>query len=214
MKKKLFFYCIIFFGFVGFISAQRQVFNASHRWEWGIKAGVNYDWVSNMQDGVSKLGFRLGAKVEKHLAFNCYFQSSWMFTSRGFSFSQKNYLEGYFQAYFLEINGLFLFKFGNSKKKEGFFLGGGPYFAYGLLGNSKITDLRASSANHNPEYFKTFGRHPNALTKWDIGFHAGVGYDFNTHWQIAVYYNLGLNRVKGETNWQWRGGHAVLVYSF
>lgn len=196
------------------ILPQRQVFNATHRWQWGIKAGVNYDWVSDMQDGVAKFGFRTGITAEKYLAFNCYFQPSLVLTSRGFSFLQQNYYEGGYQAYFLEIDGLFIFKFGSSKGARGLFFGGGPYFSFGLFGNSEITDLRASATNHEPDIFKTFGSHPNALTKWDIGFHPGLGYDFNKHWQIAAYYNLGLNRVKGGTNWQWRGGHVVLVYTF
>jgi len=112
--------------------------------------------------------------------------------SPGGSFTAKgkttyNYLE-------MPVNVLYNIPIGGGK----FFIGGGPYIAYGLSGKSTGTTIIASQngaiTNIN-DYPLTFGSQQGDLKRFDFGLGALGGFELNNGLSISVGYEHGLTNI-------------------
>jgi hypothetical protein len=83
-----------------------------------------------------------------------------------------------------------------------FFVGGGPYLAYGLSGKSKSTTTytyNGVATTNDANYTLTFGNTENNLNRLDFGLGALGGFQLNNGLSISAGYQHGLSNVENSS---------------
>lgn len=191
-----------------------NVQSSKEPWKYGLRAGLSYD-NTTLKQGVSyKFGWKAGFVAEKRLVYNLYFQPSLSFLSKGFKSEIPNYEKVDVNAYMLEgVLGL-LIKFGDDRTGSGLYISASPYFTYGVGGKSDFVDLRSptDSTFYGSATINTFSNdHYQPL---DIGFQLGLGYDLNHKWSIGGIYNFGMQKMRNDANYRWKGFQIHLSFFF
>lgn len=191
-----------------------NVQSSNQPWKFGIRAGLGYDVASIQQGAEYKLGFKAGLVGEKRLVYNMYFQPSLSFQNKGYSYELPFNEKGDINAYLIEGVAGILMKFGDERVGKGLVIVISPYFTYGIGGKSSFEDLRDSTIENYYDNIREKTFSDNRLTKFDIGFQLGLGYDLNHNWEIGGSYNFGMLRMQTYTNFRWKGFQAHLSYFF
>ena len=168
MKKALLF--IALFGSINFVMAQSVNF--------GLKGGINFSSLSASFGGSTVTtsnasGFHVGAVVDVGLG-DWSLQPGLLYSTKGVSNGTFNYLE-------VPVNLLYNFKIPEAGK---FFLGAGPYAAYGISGSNGIT----------------FGGGVNDVGNPDFGLNFLVGVRFKDGLMFSANYGLGLTNLNNDTS--------------
>jgi hypothetical protein len=199
-----------FFLSILLIAAMSPAFAQSVKF--GISGGLNESILSlqstTNNDNSRLTGFQAG--IFSDIDFGCISLSPGLFyTTKG----QKNisslsdatsgsifYSKGQVTYNYLElpVNVLYNVKVGAGK----FFIGGGPYLAYGLSGKAKrittVTQNGATTTN-DENYTLTFGSTDNDIKRFDFGLGALGGFQLSNGVSISVGYQRGLTNVENSS---------------
>lgn len=191
-----------------------NVESSKEPWRYGVRAGLSYD-NATLKQGVSyKFGWKAGFVAEKRLVYNLYFQPSVSFQNKGFHSEIPNYEKTDVNAYMLEgVLGL-LIKFGDDNKGSGLYISASPYFTYGIGGKTEFVDLRnpADSTFYGSASVNTFAN--DLYQPLDLGFQLGLGYDLNRKFSIGTFYYFGMQKMRNDANYRWKGFQFHLSYFF
>lgn len=179
--------------------------------QWGVKAGGNLSaMLIKDPTGYTKVklrpGFHIGGTADMPLSDKFSFQSSLLFTSKGFTIDKSGgaqYLYGVdrikFTSYYIELPVNFIFKpqVGNGKM----LLGAGPYIAYGLGGRWKA-EAGGMSVKGKLKFLNDFSSTDSSMggnnrtipyTKpFDFGANILIGYEFSKNLYFHINGQLGL----------------------
>ncbi len=158
--------------------------------QFGIRGGMNCSsaWVNDVSGSKFKLGYHIGATVDYQLSKKFLLQSGLFFTAKGSKqedLDASSYVGGRpdwthtFNQLYLEIPIYAAWRMEVSKSLD-LILGAGPYFAYGIGGESKQKLNSGVWANGETQHtWKTFGDgvfdknldwlHNEALDRFDFG---------------------------------------------
>jgi hypothetical protein len=164
----------------------------------GIKAGVtsNY-WAfshteSDAKLGGSKVGFYAGGIANIPLSAHLTFQPNLLVSRKGARMEEQD-----FTTWNIELPAHLLYT------HNGFFVGAGPNFSYGLDGRLKSDDI---SDGESDIYSK--GEVDNAFKRFEIGSSVLIGYNFPGGLTLSANYVQGLNNIiTGTTD------HKVKIYT-
>jgi hypothetical protein len=193
MKKILTLLCLT--CLTGFSFAQSLNF--------GIKAGVNFSKLSESGSGVtvntsSTTGFHIGAVADIGFA-NLSLQPGILYSTKGGSLgsatmggtakSTLNYIE-------VPVNLLYNINVVVGK----IFIGGGPYFGYGISGKSTVTGVFTTSGSGTETQNLTFGSGTNDVKNPDYGVNFLGGIRFSSGFSASVGYGLGLANLSNDSS--------------
>lgn len=115
----------------------------------GIRGGMNISNLTSYYDGDTyteklKVGYNLGATMDCHLTKDFYIRTGLSLTSKGAKVDKIIDIDGIeysskMEAVYLQVPVYFAYKtfMGNSSNMK-ISVAGGPYFAYGIAGNSEL----------------------------------------------------------------------------
>ena len=164
----------------------------------GARVGMNVANIGgDYDDGDAKLGLKAGIVATFPLADNIYLEPGLYFSPKGSkgesidggvtykSFCNLNYVE-------IPINGVYKYEINSNLTVRGHV---GPYFAFGILGKSKVkidgkVDKDSKVKNFNDGHNKA-GRPNKDYSKFDFGFDFGAGIEFSVCY-LGVQYDLGV----------------------
>jgi hypothetical protein len=149
----------------------------------GVKAGLNMASLSDTDNSKMKVGFKVGPTMELAVAPSMSFQTALLLSSRGVDFDEG---DGTISANYLELPVTFAYKYPIAPDTR-IYGNVGPYFAYGIYGDSK---------GYSGNKFDTFGDE-GILENFDFGFTIGVGMEI-TKLNFGLNYDLGLTNCAKE----------------
>lgn len=169
----------------------------------GIKAGVNFSKLAASSGGLtltssSTTGFHVGAVVD--LGFdNWSLQPGLLYSTKGGTYGSAadggtakltlNYVE-------VPVNLLYNIPLVVGKV----FIGGGPYFGYGISGKGTTTGAFTSTGSGTETQNLTFGSGPGDTKNPDYGVNFIGGFRFNTGLSFSVGYGLGLGNLSNDSS--------------
>ena len=193
MKKTLLLLCLT--SFISFSYAQSLNF--------GIKAGVNFSKLSASASGVTltsstSTGFHIGGVVD--IGFESWsLQPGILYSTKGGTYGSAadggtakltlNYIE-------VPVNILYNIPVGVGK----IFVGGGPYFGYGISGTGTTTGAFTSTGSGTESQNLTFGSGPNDTKNPDYGVNFLGGIRFEKGFAVSVGYGLGLGNLSNDSS--------------
>jgi hypothetical protein len=153
----------------------------------GIQAGAVLSDQSISGDGIdvsfdSKIGATFGLMADKQIGKSVGFQTALNYVMKGYEFNESGYGDFSVTLNYLEIPLNFLYR---PNAEKGFFIGGGPSFAFGLGGKAKSGDEEEDIEFGGEDNYKSF----------DFGLNLMAGYLLSKNLQIALNYNLGLSNI-------------------
>lgn len=203
--------CLLCFACLQAQPEKSKVKSSKDPWRFGVKANLSYDNTTLKSVSDYKLGYKVGMIAEKHLVYNLHFQPSVSFAQKGFEIEILNNFKRDVDALLAEVDLGLLLKFGDERLGRGVFLSIAPYFTYGFGGKTKETVLNPIKEDYNVEKeIQTF----EYCNRSDLGFKLGIGYDFSKHWEVAVNYTFGMNKIVNTDNYKWKAWNLQLVYFF
>jgi len=193
MKKLLLSITALLFATGGAFAQQEMGF--------GLKAGVNfpnYHWSGDGTETSSITNFHITAFLDAPIV------EDWFYVQPGISLQGKGAKladEGDFKlkqsTMWIEVPVNFVAKF-PAADAGSFFIGAGPYVAFGISGKNKIEN-GDSSVEHNIPDFE-FGGDDGALKTTDFGLNFIGGFEFNNGLMIHGGYGMGLTDIRGSNN--------------
>ena len=218
MRNKAQAFCIFIFSLLVItISLQAQPIysevKSSHQpWNYGIRLGGSYDNTTLKQGTDYKFGWKVGLVGEKRLVYNMYFQPSLSFQDKGYSYEWTYLAKGNINTYLIEGVAGLVMKFGDERLGQGLIISVSPYFTYGVGGKTTDEDLRSDTVSNFYGRTTSESFSDNKLSRFDLGFQLGVGYDFSHKWEIGGIYYFGLQKMTNFNNYRWRGFQIHLTY--
>lgn len=176
---------------------------------YGLKAGVNLPnyHFENFNDSKSTTNFHVTGYLDAPISSNFYIQPGVSLQGKGAKIAQVGETEFTQNTMWLEIpvNAVAKFHTGDAGN---FFIGAGPYLAFGLSGKNKV-----SSGDNNAEIgdFK-FGKN-ESQKGIDAGVNFLAGYQLSSGLTIGAGYGLGLMDISPETNPFGKQNNRVLSFS-
>lgn len=178
-------------------------FAANAQAVFGVKAGPDFSSIATKTNGTggSKvtsnglIGVEAGVYAQIQAAQQIVIQPALMYDGRGGKYPLSG---GYIQTQRLNYLTLpidVLFKPEMPNGSGSWYLGAGPYLAYGIAG--KISDNQSSSDNVDP--FKNYGNGAQ-LNRFDAGAHVQLGYEMATGLNIGLDASLGLMNIAAHGN--------------
>lgn len=184
----------------------------------GIKAGLNLSTMLVKDDNTSysdnfkmNPGFNLGATAEFPLIDMLSFETGFLFSTKGFIYSEEVFLvliEGRMDLLYMDIplNAKITLGDGNAK----IYALAGPCVGIGLAGTSEGT-VSALGVTIDDDSIIEWGPDGD-LKRFDLGFNAGVGVIINSV-QVGVSYAMGLANISTNTDNGYRANNHVLSIS-
>ncbi len=197
--------------------------------KYGVKSGVNLASVAllgggatqNIKDGVSNVtSFYFGGYAELPVSNYFSIQSGLSISGKGsktnFVINQPSLIGILPVNYARETNIMYLeapinavFNFKN------FYVGAGPYFAYGVLGTEKInvtTNAFGGSLQIQPpkDGNVKFGENAGEITPFDYGANFLLGYQLKNGFNFGVKYGLGLGKTNVVSGYDVKASNRVL----
>jgi hypothetical protein len=154
----------------------------------GYKFGINLTTMKMQIPGLTSkprmpVGIHFGGNFEIPVSGKFYFQSGFLFTSKGTDYTIDSTFTSLAPS-FIEVPLNAVFKFGNGRYTR-FFLYGGPYFSV-AMGGYKII-------GSDPLYNLSWGRGRD-LRPFDMGFNFGAGINRKGR-TFTVQYGTGLSNL-------------------
>ena len=175
--------------------------------QWGIKGGLNGDWVKPYNDSNPRLGFHLGATYDLLLSDKLYLQPGLLFTTSGenretaFDPNIKSG-KGFTEIYALEAPLKLSFR-PPVGKQTNLILDLGLYARYGLFGSDHMTYSSEETIKKSP--FETYNRP-------DAGFNLGAGFNFNRIY-TGLMYQQGFSNARKSGSSQHTSFRLSIGYS-
>lgn len=172
-------------------------FSSSGQTTIGLTAGASFSNVTIKAQGISlspksKTGITAGIFLDVPLSANFSFQPALNFVQKGYKMKDETASETVNLNY-LEVPLNFVY---STKKNEGFFIGAGPSFSYGISGMDKFKSSDGSIPSDNEKI--KFGSGANEIKPLDFGLNALAGYRLTKGFIILASYNLGLNKINND----------------
>jgi hypothetical protein len=207
MKKLILSAAAVLFGLGAFAQAPMG---------YGIKAGVNlpnyhYDNNSNSFDTKSSTNFHVTAYLDAPITSNFYIQPGVSLQGKGAKFAEYEFLGN---QYSITQNTLWIEVPVNAVAKfytgdvGNFYIGAGPYAAFGISGKNKITSGGSSSDLEN---FK-FGKDEDQKS-FDAGINFLAGYQLSSGLTLGAGYGLGLSDIAPNGSGSVKQNNRVLSFS-
>ncbi|TAH01859.1 MAG: PorT family protein [Sphingobacteriales bacterium] len=198
--------------------------------KYGVKGGVNMATVAlsgnfatkNIKDGVSNVtSFYFGGYAELPVSKYFSVQSGLSISGKGsktdFIVNVTVPLFGDIPAnYVRETNIMYLETPLNAVfNLKNFYVGAGPYFAYGILGTEKInvsTNAFGSPMQLEPpkDGDVKFGENPGEITPYDFGANFLLGYQLKNGFNLGLNYGLGLGKTNIRSGYDVKASNRVL----
>ena len=175
----------------------------------GLKAGINFAKMTSEAEGYSitsksRLSYNFTAFIDAPINEVLSFQPGLSITGKGLKselsmdgFDSEATAEGKADLMYLEVplNAVAKFQAGQGK----FFVGAGPYLAYGIAGKVESADIAFNEdfefVVEKTEDDKVFKEGPDRLKPFDFGFNIITGYELNSGLSINAGYGLGLKNI-------------------
>jgi len=215
MKKKLLTICLIIATITSFAQSSQKSTVA-----FGIKGGINFASLLQTEEGSSNsisssllTSFQAGIFADFKFGDSFSVQPSLLYTGKGATDKENVSSEGFSESsnVKLTLNYLQLPIYALYHKPVGnndFFIGAGPFIAYGLSGKEKgsATETFEQPVPPNEETTVTrtsaiddkvsFGDSDTSdVKRVDYGVSAIIGFKFNNGFLISAYYDLGLANI-------------------
>ncbi len=191
--------------------------SAFKKLKYGVKGGVNLATVAltgsyatqNIKDGVSNVSsFYFGGYAELFITKKISVQSGLSISGKGSkSDIDVNFLNIIPINYkrktnimYLEIPVNAVFYYNN------FYVGAGPYAAYGVVGKEIINAEPLPPPNGNVK----FGENPGEITPFDYGANFLLGYQLKNGFNLGANYGLGLGKTNILTGYDIKASNRVL----
>lgn len=198
--------------------------------KYGVKGGVNLARVAlsgsyatqNIKDGVSNVAsFYFGGYAELPISKFFSLQSGLSISGKGsktdFIVNVTAPIIGEIPAnYVRETNIMYLEAPINAVYNfKNFYVGAGPYFAYGILGKEKVnvtTNSFGSTMQLDPpkDGDVKFGENPGEITPFDYGVNFLLGYQLKNGFNLGVNYGLGLGKTNAVSGYDVKASNRVL----
>lgn len=195
---------------VAIVATSVMSVNAQENLKWGVVAGMNLSKMSTT--GLdSKVGYHVGVRAELGLpqvANGLYLDASALLSAKGAKMDFGDLGSQKINANYLEIPIHIGYKYAVN---DNFSVFGsfGPYFSYGLFGQTKVEEL-----DYDDEYelintsnkYDTFG--DDGLKRFDCGLGLRVGVEIKKIYRVALGYDFGLTETykskfeAGEENYE------------
>lgn len=179
------------------------VSNAGAQINFGVKAGPDFSSITTKTTGTAGsrvtsnglIGLEAGIYAEIQAASQLVIQPALMYEGKG---GKYNLSGGYMQTQRLNYLTLpidVLYKPEMPNGTGAWYLGAGPYLAYGISG--KISDNQTGSGAVDP--FKDYGNGAQ-LNRFDAGAHVQLGYEMSTGLNMGLDAMLGLVNISSHGN--------------
>src|SRR5690606_27204451 len=183
---------------------------------YGIKAGVNLPNYSfsndnNGFDTKSSTNYHITGYLDAPITSNFYIQLGISLQGKGAKFAEGEFFVDDYQitqnTMWLEIpvNAVAKFYTGNAGN---FYIGAGPYAAFGLSGKNKVT----SGGNSNDLGDFKFGKNEDQKS-FDAGVNFLAGYQLSSGLTIGAGYGLGLSDISPDGSGSYKQNNRVLSFS-
>jgi len=175
----------------------------------GLKAGVNFAKMTSRSEGISvssssRLSYNLTAFKDFPLSETMSFQPGISLNGKGLKLKiSDDFLDESFtqeakaDLMYLEVplNAIAKFAAGNGK----FFIGAGPYVAYGLSGKTESSatgfDSNMKMVQETEKNDKAFKKDQGMYKPFDFGVNFLTGYELNSGLSLNAGYGLGLSNI-------------------
>jgi len=166
----------------------------------GLKAGINfpsYHWSGNGTETSTATNFHITAFLDAPIA------TDWFYIQPGISLQGKGAklvdMDDYKvkqSTMWIEVPVNFVAKFPTATAGS-FFIGAGPYVAFGISGKNKYESGGNTSEQDIPDF--DFGG-DGAIKTTDFGLNFIGGFEFNNGLMIHGGYGMGLTDIRGSNN--------------
>ena len=207
--KKILLTLTVFTVTAGLATAQTTSTTAKNPGGFYLKGGVNFANISNkssgdVDDAKSLTTFHVGGIADLPIGDMFSFQTGLLLTGKGAKQENfldndnrnDNYVKAKFNPLYLEIPANLVLKFGNGNG-SGFFLGAGPYAAFGIAGKSKVETKilgNSSTSEENIEFKDDDDDNTTNIKRFDYGVNFLAGVELN-RFIIGANYGLGLGKI-------------------
>lgn len=198
MKKQLMLICLSLLGMGSIASAQVKITG---------QAGLNFSSISSDDSDVAdlidpKLGFSIGAQIEKDLSDQLYFTAGANYSTKGYSMEYTLDVPGFFKV---ETVGTFSLNYLEIPVNLGYRIGdrlsvqAGPYVAFlaGVKNYSKETET--DYATGETFVYEDTDNDKSGISTTDFGLNVGVGFNLSESFAFKVNYGFGFADLNDDT---------------
>ncbi|WP_207424822.1 porin family protein [Desertivirga brevis] len=168
--------------------------------KWGLKAGVNIPKYSfHVSDGENPetstiTNFHVTGYSDIALSSNFSFQPGISLQGKGGEFGDDGTNEYKQSTMWIEVPLNLVAKLPLTSSGTNFFVGAGPYAAYGIAGQNKIENK--ANGNETTSDVKFGDEVGKDLKSFDMGFNFIGGFQLNNGFNIGAGYGLGINDLR------------------
>ena len=180
----------------------------------GIRAGVNASKQYAMDDQADRdyrFSYQVGVAVDLNLARSFSFNTGVMMVQKGWQWDyddNRGKQKVTDNATYLEIPVLASYRVALSDQAQ-FQLNLGPYFAFGIFGDQKVTSTFPNGDNYSINSFDEY----EGGKKFDCGVSIGAGFTFS-HIYLGINYERGLINVSNDDNKRFQNGNIALSLGY
>lgn len=180
----------------------------------GIRGGVNASKQYAMDDQADRdfhLGYQVGVAVDLNLARSFSINTGLTMIQKGWHWDyddSRGKQDVKDNATYLEIPIQASYRVALSDQAQ-FQLNLGPYFAFGLFGDQKVTSTFPNGDNYSIDTFDEF----EGGKKFDCGVTVGAGFVFS-HIYLGVSYERGLINVSNDENKRFQNSTIALSIGY
>lgn len=180
----------------------------------GIRAGLNFSKQYAMDDQAdreNRFSYQVGLAVDFNVARSFSFNTGLMMIQKGWQWDyddNRGKQKVTDNATYLEIPVLASYRVSLSDQAQ-FQLNVGPYFAFGIFGDQKVTSTFPNGDDYNISSFDEY----YGGKKFDCGVFVGAGFIFS-HIYVGFNYERGLINVSNDENKKFQNGTIALSLGY
>lgn len=185
-----------------------------HLVTFGIRAGVNSSKQYAMDEQADRdfrFSYQVGLAVDLNLARSFSFNTGVMMIQKGWQWDyndSRGKQKVTDNATYLEIPVLASYRVALSDQAQ-FQLNLGPYFAFGIFGDQKVTSTFPNGDDYNINSFDEY----EGGKKFDCGISIGAGFTFS-HIYLGINYERGLINVSNDESKKFQNGSIALTLGY
>ena len=187
---------------------------ADHLVTFGIRAGGNFAKQYAMDDQADRemsFGYQAGVAVDLNLARSFSINTGALFIQKGWKWDyadSRGKQEVTDNAKYVEIPVLASYRVNLSDQTQ-FQLNVGPYFAFGISGDQKVTNTFPNGDNYSIDSFDEY----NGGKKFDWGVSIGAAFTFS-HIYLGLNYERGLANISNNESKRFSSGAIALSLGY